>query len=152
MRRIIEAQNHQGWKRLPRSSSPTIHPPPIFPTKSCLLVQHLNISWTPPGTTGLDDPVGLFPPLWFYDSNDSTNSLGSPFQHLITLSEKKFFLIPNMNIPWCNFRMLNGRRAWPSPWHNLLHIIVENYEEVKILLLPTAALRKREDPGPYSSQ
>ena len=36
--------------------------------------------------------------------NDSTASLGSPFQHLTTLLEKDFFLIPNLNLPWQNLR------------------------------------------------
>ena len=35
---------------------------------------------------------------------DSTASLGSPFQHLTTLSEKKFFLTFNLNFPWHNLR------------------------------------------------
>jgi len=30
---------------------------------------------------------------------DSTTSLGSPFTFLTTLSEKKFFLIPDLNLP-----------------------------------------------------
>jgi len=40
---IKESWNHQGWKRPPRSSSPTIHLPPIFSTKPCPLVRHLKI-------------------------------------------------------------------------------------------------------------
>jgi len=32
----------------------------------------------------------------------STTSLGSLFQYLITLSEKKFFLISNLNLSWHN--------------------------------------------------
>ncbi|KAK4829606.1 hypothetical protein QYF61_005706, partial [Mycteria americana] len=35
---------------------------------------------------------------------DSTTSLGSLFQCLITLSGKKFFLISNLNLPWRNLR------------------------------------------------
>ncbi|KAK4821778.1 LOW QUALITY PROTEIN: hypothetical protein QYF61_000839 [Mycteria americana] len=35
---------------------------------------------------------------------DSTASLGSLFQCLTTLSVKKFFLISNLNLPWCNLR------------------------------------------------
>ena len=35
---------------------------------------------------------------------DSTTSLGSLFQCLTTLSVKKFFLISNLNLPWCNLR------------------------------------------------
>jgi len=54
-----------------------------FPTKPCPLVQHLNAYWTPSGMV------------------DSTIPLGSPFQCLSTLTEK-FFLIPNLNVPWCN--------------------------------------------------
>ncbi|KAK4819628.1 hypothetical protein QYF61_008848 [Mycteria americana] len=35
---------------------------------------------------------------------DSTTSLGSLFQCLITLSVKKNFLISSLNLPWCNLR------------------------------------------------
>ncbi|RMC14746.1 hypothetical protein DUI87_06920 [Hirundo rustica rustica] len=35
---------------------------------------------------------------------DSTTSLGSPFQCLTTLSVKKFFLMPNMNLLWRSLR------------------------------------------------
>jgi len=31
---------------------------------------------------------------------DSVTFLGSPFQHLITHSQKKFFLISNLDFPW----------------------------------------------------
>ena len=41
----------------PRSSSPTIHLPPIFPTKPRPFVQHLNVSWTPARMV-------TQPPLW----------------------------------------------------------------------------------------
>lgn len=41
-----------------------------------------------------------------YRDRDSTTSLGSPFQCLSTLSEKKFFLLSNPNLPWCNFRLV----------------------------------------------
>ena len=37
---------------------------------------------------------------------DSTTFLGSLFQCLTTLSVKKFFLISNLNLPWCNLRPL----------------------------------------------
>jgi len=37
---------------------------------------------------------------------DSTNSLGSPFCCLTTLSVKKFFLISSLNLPCCNLRPL----------------------------------------------
>ena len=37
-------------------------------------------------------------------NSDSITSLGSPFQHLITLSEKKFFIISNLNLLWHNLR------------------------------------------------
>jgi len=36
--------------------------------------------------------------------SDSTISLGSLLQCLITVSEKKFFLISNLNLPWSNLR------------------------------------------------
>ena len=32
------------------------------------------------------------------------SSLGSLFQHLTTLFEKKFFQIPNLKLPWCSLR------------------------------------------------
>jgi len=36
---------------------------------------------------------------------DSTTSLGSLFQCLTTFSVKMFFLISNLNLPWCNLRL-----------------------------------------------
>ena len=38
--------------------------------------------------------------------NDSSTSLGSPFQSLTTLSEKKFVLISYLELQWCNLRPL----------------------------------------------
>ena len=50
--------------------------------------------------------------------SDSITSLGSLFQCLTNLSEKKFFLLSNLNLPWCNPRpvlldllLLPGRRG-----------------------------------------
>jgi len=59
-----------------------------MPTKPCPKVQYLHIV--------------------FYTSRngDSTTSLGSLFQCLTTLSVKKFSLISNLTLPWCNFRPL----------------------------------------------
>ena len=37
---------------------------------------------------------------------DSTTSLGSLFQCFISLSVMKFFRISNLNLPWCNLRLL----------------------------------------------
>lgn len=31
---VIELQSHQGWKRPPTSSSPTVHLPPKWPSKT----------------------------------------------------------------------------------------------------------------------
>ena len=47
-----------------------------FPTERCPLVQHLNVSWTPPGMVTQPLPTG------------------TPFQHLTTLLETKF--LPNI--------------------------------------------------------
>ena len=41
--KLLESQNHQGWKRTLRSSSPTVHLSPIFPTKPRPSVQHVNV-------------------------------------------------------------------------------------------------------------
>jgi len=38
-------------------------------------------------------------------AGDSATSLGSLFQCLITLLVKEFFLMPNLNLHWCNFRL-----------------------------------------------
>jgi len=37
---------------------------------------------------------------------DSTTSLGSLFQCLTTLCEKKFLVISNLNLGWCNLSLL----------------------------------------------
>lgn len=49
-----------------------------------------------------------------------------PYQHLTTFSEKKFFLMSDMNLPWCSFRpflLILSLVAWekrPTPGHNIL--------------------------------
>jgi len=35
---------------------------------------------------------------------DSITSLGSPFQCLTTLSEKQYFLMSSLNLPWCSLK------------------------------------------------
>ena len=62
--RITEWLNHQCWKRPPRSSSPTIHPLPIFPTEPCPSVQNLNTSWTPPGMVTPSPPWAAHSSVW----------------------------------------------------------------------------------------
>ena len=45
---------------------------------------------------------------WFLNTSkvgDSYTSLGSLFQHLAPLSDKKFFLTSNLNLLWCNLRL-----------------------------------------------
>ncbi|KAK4832683.1 hypothetical protein QYF61_025144 [Mycteria americana] len=42
------------------------------------------------------------PVLYPAKDGDSTTSLGSLFQCLITLLMKKFFMISSLNLPWCN--------------------------------------------------
>ena len=56
------------------------------PSKLCPLVQHLTISWT------------------LSRDSDTTTSMVSLFQCLTTLSEKTFFLIFSLNLPFCNLR------------------------------------------------
>ena len=60
-------------------------------------------------------------------NGDSSTSLGSLFQCSSPLSEKKFFLISNLNLPWCNLRplplvlsLLPGRKGQPPPHSKLL--------------------------------
>lgn len=60
----------------------------------------------------------------------SITSLGGPFQCLfnfLTLSVKKFFLIPNLILPWHNLRLLQvshhltpETRGWHAPCWSLL--------------------------------
>ncbi|KAK4824318.1 LOW QUALITY PROTEIN: hypothetical protein QYF61_013593 [Mycteria americana] len=64
---------------------------------------------------------------------DSTTSLGSLFQCLTTLSVKKFFLIPNLSLPWCNLRpfplilsLVTWERDRPPPLYNLLSVVESN--------------------------
>ena len=83
--RIIESPNLEKTSKI---TSLTIHLLPIFP--------HWTMSL---GTTSRHMCV-----LHTSRDGDSTTSLGSPFQCLITLLEKKFFLISNWNLPWCNLR------------------------------------------------
>ena len=55
-------------------------------------------------------------------NGDSTTPLGSLFQYLTTLTDKKLFLVSNLNLPWCNLRPFSlvlslshgGKRPTPS--------------------------------------
>ena len=94
--------NHYGWKR-PLRSSPAVNTLlPILPSVP-QSTQFLNAT----------------------RDGDSTTSLGSPFQHLNTLSEKKFFLLSNLNLPLSNLRpfplvlLLLGLQQAPPPRCNL---------------------------------
>ena len=66
----------------------------------------------PPSPTQRTPPCPLTMALsarspWFLNTSregDCATSLGSPFQCLTTLSEKKCFLISNLNLPWYNLR------------------------------------------------
>jgi len=57
--RIVELQNQKGWKRPPRSSSPTVYLSPMFPTKPHPSVQQLHVSWMPPGMVTPSPPWAL---------------------------------------------------------------------------------------------
>ena len=66
----------------------------------------------PPSPTQRTPPCPLTMALsarspWFLNTSregDCATSLGSPFQCLTTLSEKKCFLISNLNLPWHSLR------------------------------------------------
>lgn len=73
---IIESSNVYGWKRPLRPSSSTVNPSP-----PCQPSAHVSLS------------AICF--LNTYRNGDLTDSMGSLFQCLITLSDKKFFLIFN---------------------------------------------------------
>ena len=40
-----------------------------------------------------------------YRDSDPATNLGSPLQHQTTFSENKFFLISNLNLPWCSLKL-----------------------------------------------
>ena len=92
--RIVE-QNHSGWKRPLRPSGPTLNPPP-----SCALTTSLSATSTQlPDTSRDGDP----PPPW------------AALCHCLTArSEKKVFLLSNLNLLWHNVRppplILKGTR------------------------------------------
>jgi len=80
----------------------------------------------------------------------STTSLGSLFQYLITLSEKKFFLISNLNLSWHNLKTLSfvplllpGKRGQPPPCHTSFQGVVDGTEPsswsfcIKLLTIST---------------
>jgi len=70
----------------------------------------------------------------------STSSLGSLFQCLITVSEKKFFLISNLNLFWCNLGpfplvlLLLSERGGLSPPHNNLLSSLLPFREISFVL------------------
>ena len=43
---IIESRSHKGWKRPTGSSSPTIHPSPMVPTKPCPSTRRPVYEWS----------------------------------------------------------------------------------------------------------
>lgn len=51
-----ESQNHRGWKKPTRSSSPTIPLSPTALTKPCPSAENLNVPWTPPGLVTAPPP------------------------------------------------------------------------------------------------
>jgi len=54
------------------------------------------------------------PSMNITSDDHSINSLGSLCQYLTTLSENKFFLIFNLNIPWHNLKHMEDE--FPMPW------------------------------------
>ena len=76
-----------------------------FRLKKTFDIMHPTINLTLPSP-----PLSHVPKCHIYSllntsrDGDSTTSLGSLFQGLITLSVKNFFLISNLNLLWCNFR------------------------------------------------
>lgn len=65
--------------------------------------------------------------LRFLNASGDRDSVGSLFQCLTTLSEKKCFLVSSLNLSWPSLRpfplallLLPGRRGQPPPHHNLL--------------------------------
>ncbi|KAK4828289.1 hypothetical protein QYF61_024954 [Mycteria americana] len=63
-------------------------------------------------------------PLNTSRDGDSTTSLGSLFQCLTTLLVKKFFLISNLNFPWCNLRpfpLVLSLVTWENPLQRKLN-------------------------------
>ena len=63
-------------------------------------IQHCNIHYISFSKIGYLSTTSK----WFLNTSrdgDSTTSLGSLFQCLTTLSANNFFLISNLNLPWC---------------------------------------------------
>jgi len=61
-----------------------------------------------------------------FRNGEPTTSLGTPVQCLSRLSEKKFFILFNLNLPLYNLRpfllvlsLLPGKRGWHPPSYNL---------------------------------
>ena len=57
-------------------------------------------------------------------NTDSITPLGSLYQHLTTPSENKFFLISNLNLLWCNLKLLSffqWSHQQPSPSQKMLN-------------------------------
>lgn len=101
---FIEVQNYLQWKRYTRSSSPTITEP-----KS----NHSLIT----------KPCPLRPHPHTYRDRNSTTFLSSLSQYL-TLFMNNFFIIQNLNFPWCNLR----------PFPHILSL----RKEINILLTTTS--------------
>ncbi|KAK4813638.1 hypothetical protein QYF61_014398 [Mycteria americana] len=113
----------RSWKRSLGSSSPTVNPTPPCLLNHVLKVPHLHT---------------------FLNSSrdgDSTTSLGSLFQCLITLSVKKFFQIANLNLPWCNLRpfplVLSLAKQPQVPQLLLIRLVLQTLHQLRCPSLDT---------------
>ena len=69
---VVCAQNHHCWKRPLRSFRPTVHLSPIFPTKPCPSLQHLNVSCTSPGAVTPPAPWAACSSIWPFSQRSNS--------------------------------------------------------------------------------
>lgn len=63
---------------------------------------------------------------------DSTTSLGSLVQCLTTLPMKKFFLTPNLNLPWCNLRPFAHILRTPLSYVSYIDVLNSNFKSTVV--------------------
>ena len=73
--------------------------------------------------------LSIYTFLEHLQDSDST-SLGSPFQYLTTLKEKKFFPISNLKLPWYNL----------CPFPLVILIITQKWPNLTLLKPPLREL------------
>ena len=95
----------------------------------------------------------------FFNTSWDSALLGSLFQCFTTLSGKKFFLISNLNLPWCNLRpfpLILSNNLVSSPkttaWFCILPFLLGADGKPSVLQFALSLVSPAQSPEPYLNQ